>query len=203
MYLCDIKVNFNKQYYDFFDWNKNDKIVTLKQVPLFFTRNLENIIYHQVKFPKEFLTKIKNETKTRKNNLNYKYACMLTNKSKFLAIILNEEGIVKEISDISILDDIELNNDLIDQKIQVVDYEIINANKKVRFFTREEEKIKKFLNKKQNSKYDKSKLKYLYFEKFNKKEEDIDKIILELKKILTSNWDENYLKIYDFFKVIL
>ena len=42
-------------------WNKNDKIVTLKQIPLFFARNLENIIYHQVKFPKEFLTKIKNE----------------------------------------------------------------------------------------------------------------------------------------------
>ena len=27
MYLCDIKVNFNKKFYDFFDWNKNDKII--------------------------------------------------------------------------------------------------------------------------------------------------------------------------------
>ncbi len=201
MYLCDIKVNFNKKFYDFFDWNKNDKIINLKKVPLYYTDNLENVIYNKVKFEPEFLNKIKDETISLNNR--YNYVCILTNKTKFVAVNLNKNGLLKEISDINILDDIELNNDLINQKIKVVKYELLNKTKSIKFLTRNEEKIKNFLDKKINITTNHEQLKYLYLEEFNKKENDINVIVKDLKKLLINSWDENYIKIYNFFKVTL
>lgn len=201
MYLCDIKVNFNKNYYDFFDWNKSDKMIMLKKTPLYYVNNLENLINNNVKFSKDFLDKIKNETEVIKYEPKYKYACVLTNRSKFIAVILDKNGSIKEISDINITDDIELNQDLINQRIKVINYELLNIRKKIKFLTREEIKIKEFLNNKINKNCDYEQLKYIYFENFNKKEENIDKIVRELKKILNKDWDNNYLRIYNLFKV--
>ena len=201
MYLCDIKVNFNKNYYDFFDWNKSDKIITLKRIPLYYVNNLENLIYNNAKFSKEFLSKIKDQTEVIKYESKYKYACILTNKSKFIAVILDKNGMVKELSDINIIDDIELNQDLINQRIRIASYESLNKNKKMKFLTREESKIKEFLQDKINKDCNHEQLKYIYFENFNKKEENINKIVTELKKLFNTDWDNNYLKIYKFFKV--
>ena len=45
MYLTDIVVNFQSYFLDYFDWNKFDKIDTLKKTFIFKVDNLENIIY--------------------------------------------------------------------------------------------------------------------------------------------------------------
>lgn len=197
MYLCDLEVNFNKHYYDFFDWNKSDKLITLKKAPLYFVYNLENIINNQVKFSKEFLKEIEN-----KYSKSFKYVCVFTNKSKFLVVSLDKNGFVKKISDINILDDLELNQELVNEQIKVVNYEIIETKNQNHFLTRKEEVIKHFFAKNLNNNCNLEQLKYIYYEKFNHKEDNINVIIKELKKILKDDWDNNYLNIYNYFKII-
>ena len=34
-YIYDIYLNFNKELYDFFDWNKSDKLTHIKMIPIF------------------------------------------------------------------------------------------------------------------------------------------------------------------------
>ena len=34
-FIYDIVLNFNKEYYYFFEWSKNDNIVNVKKIPLF------------------------------------------------------------------------------------------------------------------------------------------------------------------------
>jgi hypothetical protein len=34
-YIYDIYLNFNNQLYDFFDWNKSDKLTHIKMIPIF------------------------------------------------------------------------------------------------------------------------------------------------------------------------
>ena len=34
-YIYDIVLNFNKEYYNFFEWNKRDNIVNVKKIPLY------------------------------------------------------------------------------------------------------------------------------------------------------------------------
>ena len=38
-FIYDIVLNFNKDYYDFFEWNKKDNIISIKKIPLFFVKN--------------------------------------------------------------------------------------------------------------------------------------------------------------------
>ena len=38
-YIYDIVLNFNKEYYNFFEWNKRDNIVNVKKIPLIFVYN--------------------------------------------------------------------------------------------------------------------------------------------------------------------
>ena len=62
MYLTDIVVNFQNYFLDYFDWNKFDKIDTLKKTFIFKVDNLENIIYFNAQFDSKFLDLIKNKT---------------------------------------------------------------------------------------------------------------------------------------------
>ena len=34
-YIYDIYLNLNETLYDFFDWNKNDKLTHIKKIPVF------------------------------------------------------------------------------------------------------------------------------------------------------------------------
>ena len=34
-YIYDVISNFQLNYYDFFDWNKNDKLIHIKMIPIF------------------------------------------------------------------------------------------------------------------------------------------------------------------------
>ena len=32
-FIYDIVLNFNKDYYDFFEWNKKDSVINIKKIP--------------------------------------------------------------------------------------------------------------------------------------------------------------------------
>ena len=34
-YIYDILLNFNEEYYEFYDWNKEDTIVHIKKIPIY------------------------------------------------------------------------------------------------------------------------------------------------------------------------
>lgn len=205
MYLYNIEVNFNKYFYDYFDWNKNDTIIHIKKIPILKVNNLEDILYQKVIFSKETIQIIydKTEVITNRNVEHLKYACILTDKIKSIAVILDNKGNIKKISDLTIIDDIEVDNIIHKIKIEEVKYQIIKKTKKIIFLTRKEKEIKKFLVSKLNVKTDYNQLAYLYLESFNKRENDITKIVKELQLLLENNWEKYYLKIYNFFKVTM
>jgi len=33
-YIYDVVLNFQKEYYDFYDWNKNDNIYHMRKIPI-------------------------------------------------------------------------------------------------------------------------------------------------------------------------
>ena len=38
-YIYDIVLNFNKEYYSFYEWNRKDNIINVKKIPLFLVDN--------------------------------------------------------------------------------------------------------------------------------------------------------------------
>ena len=63
-YIYDILLNFNDNYFDFYDWNKSDNITEVKKIPIFkiTSEDMYKIKNNYVIFDNEFKSKIKNQT---------------------------------------------------------------------------------------------------------------------------------------------
>ena len=63
-YIYDILLNFNEDFFEFYDWNKNDKIIHIKKIPIYQVDNktLKDILHNKIKINGDFLTLIKDKT---------------------------------------------------------------------------------------------------------------------------------------------
>jgi hypothetical protein len=200
-YIYDIFLNFNDTLYDIYEWNKNDNIIHIRKIPLFKVdkKTMCDFITKKIELPTEFLTKIYKRTEVfNKNKIDYiNYSFLISDGSDVIAIKLGKYSrllIEEETEVIEYVKSIKQTN---------IKYNIIKNNKKCIFKTRNELKIKEYINKRineliKNNEYDK--LKYLYLDCFNKNiTKSIDELFLsELNK----NWDFVYLKLYNLLKLI-
>jgi hypothetical protein len=208
-YVYDILLNFNKENIPFYEWNEEDEITHVRKIMLFKidSKTLSAFKNSEICISNEFLTKIckRTEVFTMQNIKYLEYACLLTNGKEVIGVKFNNNGRLCFKSAL-LLDEeneiLELANDL---NTMQVPYKIIKPIKEENFMTRSERNYEKFICqklkdtiKKENS----DKLKYLYYECFDKKEEDINVIADNFFKELKNNWDESYMKVYNFLKMI-
>ena len=67
-YIYDIVLNFQDNYYNFFEWNREDKIKNIIKIPLYRVSDKDiNILKNNIiKVSKEFINKIKIDNKNYK-----------------------------------------------------------------------------------------------------------------------------------------
>ena len=96
-YIYNIYLNLNKILYDFYDWNKNDKLTHIKKTPIFETneKNLRYFIENIVKIEKSFLLEIYNKTELWNMNKKLEYCCLFCDKNNILAIEFDKNGVTK------------------------------------------------------------------------------------------------------------
>lgn len=184
-YIYDILLNFNKEIYDFYEWNKIDKITHIKKIPIFRIkgRNLKEIINNNIMFNKEFLDKIKNKTEifSHKNKI-IKYAFLLTDSKSIIAININNNILYSKL----LLEE-EMDSLIIASKLKEINIEYkIKSKKIVILKTRKEIALEKNILKEIN-KNNIEELKYIYFEYFNKRCNDIKIIKKELIKEINNS----------------
>ena len=202
-YIYDILLNFKDELIEFYDWNKNDNIIHIRKIPLFkiTSKDLYNIKNSNIKFEYNFLEKIKNKTElfTSKLIKKIEYMFLISDGNTILAILKQDKKIKKS----SLLIDEELDTleevkllDYIDVEYKILEKEKLNELK-----TRKQKEIEKFIIKEINKiKNEEEKLKYIYYECFDKKETNIEKIIYKIKEGIN---DTNVSKkIYNFLKLI-
>lgn len=185
-YVYDIMLNFHEKYYDFYDWNPEDKITHVREIPIFRvdSKTMINMLNNDFIINDSFLKKIENvaqyfiKTGTKKAT-----AFIITNSGMVLAIEKHGSKFFKSSLQLDELDEVlELENDL---PKTAIPFEIVRTNK-IELLTRNQgkkpylvkEKIKQFI--KENNV---EKLKYIYFEIFDKKEKDLQIIKTNLKKL--------------------
>lgn len=202
-YIYDVLLNFNETLYEFYDWNKEDKIMNIKKIPLFKTSNndLLNIINNKVRIDLDFLEKIKNKTVLMKINKTLKYAALFSNDFKVVAVLFDNEG--NSILKSNLLLDEEkviLKLNKRNQEIKL-NYTILKKET-TKLETRKEIETKQFLSKKIDEISNSNEiLEYLYYECFNKKETKIEKIIKDLKYFIKDEVISN--KLNNFFKITM
>ena len=191
--IYDILVNFKKIPYEFYEWNKEDDVKHVKKMPSIKVSDstLYDIFYNDDINSKNFLDQIKDKTEIffGRTVKKVKYACVIYNDVVALSILLNDNGEI--IGKSKLLFDEEEDVLKEDVPLKEIDYNIIKKAKKISGLTRREAKIvlllSKYLDKIHESKKN-DEIKYMYFECFNKVEEDNEKAYKNLKnEVLKAN----------------
>lgn len=185
-YIYDLLLNFNENIYEFYDWNKTDNIRHIKKIPIFKieSNKMKQIKNNKIDFEPTFLEKIHNKTEefTSKKNKHIEYSCLFTDGVEVIGINMNKKITYSKL----LLDEeFEVTNMSSHMKETPIEIKIIGYNKQEQFKTRKEieqissaKKILKNILNENNP----EKLKYLYYECFNKKNDSIEEIIKELNK---------------------
>lgn len=200
-YIYDIYINLHKQYYDLFDWEKKDKVIHIKKIPIFKITevDLQNLIKDDIKLDLEFANKIKDKT-ILFNNQKKVYLCGFTDSKDEIVVQIGKNGNIIKKSSIHFTDRFDNLKILNSLNYTNLSYEI-NNTLKLEFLSRKEYEQKIFSLKNIDT-LDKEKLIYLYFECFNKKIEDDNRIKREIKKEILENNKDIISITYNFFKLI-
>ena len=208
VYIYDILLNFNNDFYEFYEWEKNDPIFHIKRMPILKveTEFIDDLLTKKIVIDDSLVMSILNKCEVFDNKKvkTLKYACVFTDTYRVVGVILNDNYMVSKISDL-----------LLDEALDAIDisrrctlvnpaYTIVGNKKDYSFLTRREVKIKKYLLSELKNAYkeqDKEKLEYLYFEYFGKIETDELKIIEDLKESLKTEVNERHLMLFELLKL--
>ncbi|MDD6878880.1 MAG: hypothetical protein PUD59_01435 [bacterium] len=210
VYIYDILLNFtNGKLYDFFEWNKTDKLEHVKKIPLFRVEKgiINKFCYYEIKVDQSFMSKLYNMTDvyTSRSINKIPYACLLCDGLNAIAIKIDKDGIVKYRSKLLLDEEDEIL--CICQKLNVTNLNCSEIRKiyTENFLTRKETKIKNYLLKELQSIYKNKKyeeLKYLYTEYYNLKSDDIEFIYKSLIDNITNETNPKQNELYDLLQLI-
>ena len=197
-YIYDIILNFNERLYEFYEWNENDDIEYIKKIPIF---KVSNEIFSDLKNNKvivnpEFINSIYNRCEVYGNYGigKIEYASLFCIDDDVIAVEFNERGEVIYISDLYIDEKIDILSYIKKLNVYNLEYKKINRYKEY-LVTRKELSMIKFIKREINLIYKSDnldKLRYIYYECFNKMEENISKINSDLEKYIFDNPNKLY-----------
>lgn len=209
-YIYDITLNLNKNsLYDFYEWKEEDSIEFILKIPIFKIDNetFINIKYNDIIIDKKILELIENKTETYSPNCIgiIRYACVFMNEESAFAIEFDSDGNNYMKSLLSIDEENEIIDESKNIKYSLIDYKIRKKLKRENnFITRKEIEIRKKLIKKVETMKENnelSKLKYIFYEVYNEKIDDIDKIYNKLINLIKNN-DYKSLKLNEIMSLI-
>ena len=201
-YIYDVVLNFNKEFYEYFEWNKKDNIVNIKKIPVF---NVSDDIFISMKYDyisigADFIQDIKNKTYTY-NRQKIGNACLLSNRKQVIGVIFNDKGELIKRSSLLLDEEEEVLDEIINDK--VTNITIIKSNKsKINYsISRLQREKSKFLIdyiKKENNYIN---LKYLYYDYFEVDEDNTDVIKKTLISEIKNNWNSKFDALYNTVKI--
>ena len=200
-FIYDIVLNFNKDFYNFFEWNKNDNVINVKKIPIFLIDNdtFTSMKYDNVIVSKDFIDLIRDKTYTYTRS-KLGISCLISNNKEVIAVLFNDNGnLIKRSSlmldeEEEVLDEIE--NDSL-YKINIIKRRKVNIENVNRNIKEKKDFLIKYINEEKND----INLKYLYYDYFEKDENNIKIIKNDLIKEIKNNWNKKLNNFYDTVKI--
>lgn len=201
-FIYDIVVNFEKDFFEFYEWEKGDNIINIKKMPLFVVNNetYKIIKYENVTINSAFVDKIRDKTFAY-NKIKVGPSCLITNGMEAIGILCNDKGEVIKKSSLLIDEEDEILEEAAD--IDIYDIDIIKRKKINKNNVNRREAVRReFLINYINNENNCSNLKYLYYDYFEKEKEDISLIKKELINEIRYNWNKRLNGFYETAKII-
>lgn len=204
IYIYDIQLNwFEKEIYDFFEWNEKDNFQQIRRIPLFKLEEdtFKDLYNNDVKVEEDFILMIKNKTELFDKNISKVGNCALfTNGIKAIAVKFSDDG--ENIFKSKLLLDEEDEIVVLSHKLGYtkLDYQVLNKIKKEKYLTRKESQIKKELQMLLEDSYkrkSKDEIKYIYYELFEEIIDDIDGMYTKIKNVIEKDINNKCLQLYN------
>lgn len=182
-YIYDIVLNFQDNYYNFFEWNKEDKIRNVPKILLYKVsdKDIQILKNNKVKVSQKFIELIKNNKKNSKN------ICLVSNGKIALGLLFASDGTLLKRSSLIFEEEeevIEAIKELEQTNIEYIKNIYIKPQNKLRAEKEKKAKLIEYIKKTT----DILTLKYLYYEYYEKEINNPEKIKPALLKELSKDW---------------
>ena len=143
-YVFDVCLNFNKELYNFYEWNEEDEILYFLKIPVFRVEEelINDYIKNDIKVDNLFLKKIYNKSQIyfKKNSKLNDYSCIITTTERSIGLRFDKNGYVVSRSYLSLEEETEVLEFAKFIKYSIINYKVIRRNSnKENFLTRKEE----------------------------------------------------------------
>lgn len=192
-YIYDIVLNFNPEYYDFYEWKKNDNIINVRKIPSLKIKEQDylSLKYNKVTLDQPFIQKIKNNSSIYLDDNIYNIICVVTNGKEALGVSFDEEGNITGRSSLLFDEEQEIIEEATRITITPITF-IKNIKITPHLSGRVEKEKKQYLQKyfhHLQPTTDDITLQYLYYEYFEKEQSDSQTIKRELLKEIKKDWN--------------
>ena len=197
-YIYDIVLNFQDNYYNFFEWHKDDKIKNIPKIPLYRVtdKDIKILKNNKVKVSQSLIESIKNYNKRYKKNI-----CLVSNGKIAIGLLFKDDGTLSKRSSLIFEEEeevIEVVRGVTPIEIKYIEnIEIIPQNK----LRVEKEKKEILINYIKNT-TDIVTLKYLYYEYYEQENTNPIQIKKALLKELTKEWNIKQNNLYDIVNLL-
>ena len=195
-YIYDIILNFQKKYYEFFEWLPQDKIINIPKLAIYRVsdRDINILKNNEIQIKIDFLKK--------SNKNKKKIMFIVTNNIISLALLLNNEGTLLKRSSLIFEEEeevISLSKNL--KPISITYLKNIHHHNKniLRLEKEKKDSITSFI--KNNN--DIFTLKYLYYDYFKRESDNINHIKKSLLKELSKEWNGKQKNLYSTINILI
>lgn len=206
-YIYDILVNFNDgdRLIEFFEWNETDLFEHIKKIPIYriSSKQMQEICNNKIILDKEHLMCIKSKTQLY-NNTDIKYALIVTDLNKAIALEFNDRGEVISRSSFLLDEEESIIEEACNFKEELLKYKLGDEYKIDYYLTRKELFKKNYLLKELNfleKNKDYEKLNYLYEEIFKKDNLTYKERILRLIENIKNNYNFKHNELYEIIRL--
>lgn len=198
-YIYDIYLNLNDTLYDFFEWNKSDKLIHIKKIPMLKINHEDfvKINSYSIKVEEDFLNDIYKKTEVWNTNEKIDYCVLFCDEENLIAVEFDDKGNSIKKSYLQIDEELEILETINRYKEKCINFTVYKKENYI-FKTRKELIEEKFIEKELKN-TDIEKLKYIYFECFGKRENNKNIIIKDINKI--SKTSKTYKNLYNILKL--
>lgn len=201
-YIYDIILNFNEEFYDFYEWKNNDNVINVRKIPVLKVdeNTYVSLRNNKVQVSMETIDSLKKNFSLYNEKIEGNIICLITNGMSAFGVMFNNNGYLIKRSSMLFDEEEEVIDESENIKEVKVDF-IQNEKQKSNNISRIVKEKQKFIKDYISSLDDELTLKYIYYDYFEK-EENKNNIKEILLSEINSKWNSKLSKLYDLTKLL-
>ncbi len=201
-YIYDIILNFNEEFYDFYEWKNNDNVINVRKIPVLKVdeNTYVSLRNNKVQVSMETIDSLKKNFSLYNEKIEGNIICLITNGMSAFGVMFNNNGYLIKRSGMLFDEEEEVIDESENIKEVKIDF-IKNEKQKSNNISRIVKEKQKFIKDYISSLDDELTLKYIYYDYFEK-EEDKNNIKEILLSEINSEWNSKLSKLYDLTKLL-